>query len=485
MIRVPRLKQNRHGTFCLRILWLDETGKRRECLHSLGTKQPTIARLLALKFNELFERQRAMTETPKFPNIDDIAQKYKLDLGKGIMEADSPDDHALMMKAIEAYKAVHGAYPPLQEAMAIGNQQPQAMQPRPMAKSIKFSEARAGYLREKEYDNAKRTLYEKGLVFDEFQGLFGDLEINLYDKATLVQWKNHEMNKGAGASRINKRLGSLNDFFNWCIGNGHGQHENSPVQGLIISKKSKLAKKIEHWKSFTNDDLKAIYGAGYFKAMPKPDHYWIPLIALYSGARLNEIASLPIEELKIIDGTYAMAFTDTKTSKVGRVVPIHKALLELGFWDYVEQVRSMGSLRLFPYLVDGNNGYGKNAGRQFAKWLDKLKITDPMKVFHSTRSTIITHLHQKDANPAHAMQLTGHEGVQVQNIHFQVYAHGMGLMELRDTLNRVVYDLDLEALKVPIGTWTKFLTRQKLITDRNERAKSNAEAKLSTTPKPL
>jgi hypothetical protein len=69
-----------------------------------------------------------MTETPKFPNIDDIAQKYKLDLGKGIMEADSPDDHALMMKAIDAYKAVHGAYPPLQEAMAMGNLPAQAMQ---------------------------------------------------------------------------------------------------------------------------------------------------------------------------------------------------------------------------------------------------------------------------------------------------------------------------------------------------------------------
>lgn len=483
MIRVPRLKQNRHGTFSLRVLWLDETGKRRETLHSLGTKLPTIARLLALKFNELFERQRAMTETPKFPNLDDIAHKYKLDLGRGIMEADSPDDHALMMKAIEAYKAVHGAYPPLQEAMAMGKQQPQATQARLVAKSITFTEARAGYLREKEYDNAKSTLYAKGLLFDEFQGLFGDLDVNLYDKPTLVQWKNHEMNKGVGASRINKRLGSLNDLFNWCIGNGHYQYQNSPVEGLIISSKSKLAKKTEHWKSFTTDDLKAIFGAGFFKAMPKPDQYWIPLIALYSGARLNEIAGLPITQLKIIDGTHAMEITDTKTSKVGRVVPVHKALLALGFWDYVEQVRSMGSQRLFPYLVDGNNGYGKNSARQFAKWLDKLEITDPLKVFHSARSTLITKLHQKNANPAHAMQLTGHEGIQVQNVHFQIYAHGMGLMKLRDTLNRVVYDLDLSALKVPLATWTKFLTLQKLITDRNERAKSNAEAKTKTVTK--
>ena len=32
---------------------------------------------------------------------------------------------------------------------------------------------------------------------------------------------------------------------------------------------------------FTDDDLKLIFGAGYTEAMPKPDHYWIPLIALY------------------------------------------------------------------------------------------------------------------------------------------------------------------------------------------------------------
>jgi integrase len=363
--------------------------------------------------------------------------------------------------------------PPLQEAMNAGRQP--ARSPHIVAKSILLSEAWVGYIKEKEHDNAKRTLYEKGLLIEEFKGLLGDLEVNLYDKPTLVQWKNHEMNKGAGASRINKRLGYLNDFFNWCIGNGHSQHQASPVEGLLISTKGKLKKKQEHWKSFEDTDLKAIYGKGYFDAMPKPDHYWIPIVALYSGARLNEIAGLHIAQIRVIDGVHAMELTDTKTSKVGRVVPIHQTLIDLGFWDYVEYVRGMGVDRLFPHTVDGNNGHGKNAARQFANWLDKLGITDPLKVFHSTRSTLITGLHKVKANPAHAMQITGHEGVQVQNVHFQVYTHGMGLAELRDTLNTVQYALDLEALKVPLSTWTKFLTRWKLMDDRKKRAKENQE----------
>ncbi len=481
MIRVPRLKKNRHGVFSLRVLWQDLTGKRRETLHSLGTRSPTVARLLALQFNEALERKRAMNEKPTLPSLDEIAHKFELDLSRGIMKSDSPEDFDRMMKAIEAYKAIHGVNPPLQQAMNMGRAtQPLTEAPkRLLARSSPLSEAWAGYIREKQHDNAKRTIYEKGLLFEEFKGLLGDLEVNLYDKPTLVQWKNHEMNKGAGASRINKRLGYLNDFFNWCIGNGHSQHQQSPVDGLLISTKGKLKKKQEHWKSFEDTELKAIYGTGYTGAMPKPDHYWIPVVALYSGARLNEIAGLPIQNVRIIDGVHAMEITDTKTSKVGRTVPIHQTLLDLGFWDYVEYVRGIGAERLFPHTVDGNNGYGKNAARQFALWLDKLGIQDRFKVFHSTRSTLITGLHRAKANPAHAMQITGHEGVQVQNIHFQVYTHRMGLAELRDTLNTVSYAVDLKTVRASDPTFRAFLNRWKLQDERKKRISIKA---VSTRP---
>lgn len=472
MIKVPRLKVNRHGVYCIRIYWRDAaTQQLKEGLYSLGTKNAKVARVLALQFNEAFERQRAMTDRPALPKLDDLLRKFELDLSKGIMKADGPEDHARMMEAIKAYKELHGTYPPLQEAMNVGRPAPSLPQPpKPLvARSIVLSAAYDMYVKEKQHDNGKRTLYEKGLLFDEFKGLFGDLELNLYDKPTLVQWKNHELNKKVGANRINKRLGYLNDFFKWAINNGHSQHQASPVDGLQISSKSKLAKKSEHWKSFTDDDLKLIFGAGYTEAMPKPDHYWIPLIALYTGARLNEIAGIPMAHVRIIDGVHAMEITDTKTSKVGRVVPIHQTLLDLGLWDYVEQVRALGGERLFPYLTDGNNGYGKNAARQFANWLDKLKITDRHKVFHSTRSTLITRLHTADANAAHAMQITGHEGVQVQNIHFQTYTHGIGLAQLRDTLNRVSYALDMETMKAHDPNFAGFLKRWNIQAQRKAR----------------
>lgn len=123
MIRVPRLKTNRHGIYCLRVLWLDESGKRREVQHSLGTKSPTIARLLALQFNLKIEHQRMTHRKPSSDIqaiLDEIARPFELDLSKGIMKADGPDDHARMMEALKTYKEIHGVYPPLQEAMNMG-----------------------------------------------------------------------------------------------------------------------------------------------------------------------------------------------------------------------------------------------------------------------------------------------------------------------------------------------------------------------------
>ena len=69
MIKVPRLKVNRYGVFCVRVYWRDEAGKLRESLHSLGTKNATVARLLALQFNEAFERRRAMNDKPTLPRL--------------------------------------------------------------------------------------------------------------------------------------------------------------------------------------------------------------------------------------------------------------------------------------------------------------------------------------------------------------------------------------------------------------------------------
>ena len=234
MIRVPRLKQNRHGVYSIRILWTDAAGQRRESLHSLGTRHATTARLLALAFNEAYERKRAMTEKPKLPNLEELVRKYELDMAHGVMKADGAADHALMMEALKAYKEIHGQFPPIQEAMTIGRPQTQAMVQRILAKSMPFSQATAAYLEEKQHDNAPQTLVEKGRTYKDFTDVFGDLDINLYGKPELVQWKTADLKRGIKANRINKRLGQVNDFFNWAIRHGPYTASDKKPRGRFV-----------------------------------------------------------------------------------------------------------------------------------------------------------------------------------------------------------------------------------------------------------
>ena len=480
MIKVPRLRVNRHGVYGVRVYWRDETGKLRESLHSLGTKNATIARLLALQFNEAFERKKAkfsaMTSKPNLPNLDEIVRKYELDLSKGVMKSDGAEDHARMMEAIATYKVIHGSLPPLQEAMNMGRQA--STSPRIVAKSMPFSEASAAYLLEKRQDNAAQTILEKGRTYKDFMAIFGDLDLNLYNKPEIVQWKTTDLKRGLGANRINKRLGQVNDLFNWCIAHGHyTAHPTSPVEGLYISNKSKLAAQTESYEPFSNDEPKAIFASTYPEEMGKPDHYWLPIVALFSGARREEIASLKASNVKTIDGVDCFLIEGGKTADARRVVPIHPQLKALGFMDYALQVQSMGVDCLFPHLIDGANGRGKNAGRQFGILLDKRGIKDDRKVFHSFRHTVITRLHTMGANVAHVMQITGHRGENTQGVHFQTYTHDLGLVALAETLGKLDYPLNFKGIEASDPTFKVFLNRWKMQEERKAKTTKAADAR--------
>lgn len=476
MIRVPRLKTNRHGIYCLRVLWLDESGKRREVQHSLGTKSPTVARLLALQFNLKIEHQRMTNRKPSSnlqAILDDIARPFELDLSKGIMKADGPDDHARMMEALKTYKEIHGVYPPLQEAMNMGRPTlaPNEAQKRLLTRSKKFSEVVALYLEERKLDNKENTRKDKARTYADFQDLLGDLEINLFTKAEGVQWKTHEMSRGIKANSVNSRIGELNDLFKWAINNGHyTASDKSPVDGLRIGKKSQLAAKTQSYEPFSNDELKAIFGTGYLKKFNKPDFYWIPLVALFTGARREELASLRASNVNTVDGIASIQIEDGKNQNARRLVPIHPQLISMGFMDYAKHVQGLGVEYLFPYLVDGPNGKGKNVGRHFSKWLGNLGIDSPRKVFHSFRHTVITRLHATGANPAHVMQIAGHAD-EAKGVHFNTYTHDVGLKALADTLSKLTYTFDLQALQLQEPTFSKFYQRWQLQEQRKAKTR--------------
>jgi len=147
----------------------------------------------------------------------------------------------------------------------------------------------------------------------------------------------------------------------------------------------------------------------------KDERYWLPLIALFSGMRQEEIAQLQVEDIKEVDG---IAFFDVndrpprmlKNANAARHVPLHKQLIRLGFLDYVAACRKAQHDRLFSNLKPG--GADSRFGHSFSKWFTRYRreigVYRKGLDFHSFRHTASTLMHQAGVERAILDHVTGH-----------------------------------------------------------------------------
>ncbi|MHB1581352.1 MAG: site-specific integrase, partial [Acidithiobacillus sp.] len=115
---------------------------------------------------------------------------------------------------------------------------------------------------------------------------------------------------------------------------------------------------------------------------------WIPLIALYSGARLNEIGQLTVDHI-ILESVPYFKILKAKNQGSIRDVPIHPKLIELGFLDYVEAIRSAGQTSLWPFLRSRSqvSTDSEVLGRWFGRFIHHTLNLPPEVTFHSFRHT--------------------------------------------------------------------------------------------------
>ncbi|WP_052162834.1 DUF6538 domain-containing protein [Aquabacterium sp. NJ1] len=138
-------------------------------------------------------------------------------------------------------------------------------------------------------------------------------------------------------------------------------------------------------------ELVRLFGSKeYAELASSPDtahKYWLPLLALYSGARPRELCQINpqvdygVEDdipFFLISAKTAADADVVKTVKTGeeRHIPIHPELVRLGFLVYVNKVRKQGARRLFPgFAVHKGNPYAR-AGDWFSDFLEELGLRD-------------------------------------------------------------------------------------------------------------
>lgn len=142
------------------------------------------------------------------------------------------------------------------------------------------------------------------------------------------------------------------------------------------------------------DDWAGYSTSGY--ARPRRGRFWVPLVALFSGMRMNEICQLHAADIHRIDGVECFFVTEgpsdidngkrLKTAASERFIPVHPALLDLGFMTFVAERRAAGAVRLFGELQKSSTGYYSDPfSKWFRRFLQRAGADRPKTCFHSFR----------------------------------------------------------------------------------------------------
>ena len=225
--------------------------------------------------------------------------------------------------------------------------------------------------------------------------------------------------EGQEPKNINKLIYRVRVFFKWLKNNYSEYVPQNHFDGLSIQEK-KFDKPRD---IFTNKELHKIFDTTPFlnNTIRNPHRrnklasYFVPIIAIHTGMRLEEICQLRLEDVykegtvDIIRVTISKE-TKLKTVTSQRIVPIHENLKRVGFLEYCNYMKKQKKERVFWDLTKSRDGYGRNIGRYFMEYLRKVGVYEfQSKVFHSFRHTFITTLLQNGVREEVVNGLCGHK----------------------------------------------------------------------------
>lgn len=238
------------------------------------------------------------------------------------------------------------------------------------------------------------------------------------------------------AVTVNNRLRKLSAFMNWCKSNGY--IADNPMVGLKVM--TGLAKEARH--SFESADLAILLNLDSLTAEARkhPWRYWLPLLGRTTGARLEELCQLRVDDFIELQGIQCMRIDDSregqnlKNANSRRMLPLHPTLIDLGLLQHVESVRATGVDRLFPELRAVRGKLGHAPSKWFGRYKTKHGITNPKKTFHSFRHTMIDDLRDAGVQDSLIKRIAGHEDSAVT---FGVYGSRIPIKAMFEALRNL------------------------------------------------
>lgn len=371
--------------------------KGREVMRALGTSDrreaERLARAIGVELDREFERHRANHSPDSFelPNVQSVTQA---NLPEDMASDASPESVMVAAEVALAHKG-KTSFDALIHKWSLGVQ--------PEQNTIKRTQM-----------HARR--------FEEMAGVHTVEEVK---RQHAIRFVDRLRQAGQTPQNINMHLASLLKLLNYAV--RLDLIKANEASGLTV--KAPSGEKAR--RSFDLPALLSIFSSSVYAAGHRPKggggnaSYWLPLLALFTGARLEELCQLhPDDVMKVsfYDGSreasaWVIRITDEgegqglKNAGSRRRVPLHPELERLGFIDYAQQAKAEGRKRIFHKLAPSVDG---KEGGNFTKWFgrylrDTCKVADKRMVFHSFRHLFKEVLREAEVPKEINDALTGHE----------------------------------------------------------------------------
>lgn len=237
------------------------------------------------------------------------------------------------------------------------------------------------------------------------------------------------------ASTATGILARTTGLFAWAFLKGY--IATNPAQKLTITQ-PKMKKGQRGRRPFTAEELKVLFSAPQFTGclsrhrrnevgdvVVKDDEYWLPILGLYTGARLSELIQLHLSDC-FLDGEYPSVsinedgpekpgdpdFKHVKSEAGIRSIPLHPDLFELGFREFFERQSKLAGKRkrLFSRISYGADGHPSTPySKKFGRLLSKVGLDDPQLVFHSFRHTMMDAFRNSGTSKFVVDRIIGHQ----------------------------------------------------------------------------
>ncbi|WP_458437498.1 DUF6538 domain-containing protein [Methylorubrum extorquens] len=252
-------------------------------------------------------------------------------------------------------------------------------------KAISFEDLVKGWSAEKH--PAQKTLYEWKRVVGQFAAFLGHEDATRVTPDDVIRWKEALIAKGLSPKTISDgKLVAVRTILQW--GAENRRLASNPAERVSMNVKRKAAEAI---RGFNDEEAAIVLQAALNEA--NPVLRWVPWLCAYSGARVSEVCQLRREDVRQIEGIWCMRFDPEagplKTASSERAVPLHQAVLDSGFLEFVQSVVRG------PLFADLRpDKFGKRGGtgtKVLGRWVRGLGLTDErLAPNHSWRHRVKT-----------------------------------------------------------------------------------------------